>query len=190
MAFAFWNGVDPILKDRIFGLTGPQGNHGEDAKEYWWYLDSTPTHSWMRWRYAYPQQAFPYRALIDENARRDRTVGAFELLDTGIFTQARYWEITVDYAKAAPDDICMLVRIRNAGPDDATIDVLPTLWFRNRWSWNPELVKPSIGQFDGALVAEDADLAGITLDARGDPAPLFCENETNAQRLWGVACPP
>src|SRR6202789_2892061 len=106
-AFAFWNGADPILKERIFGLTGDQGNHGEDAKEYWWYLDSTPTHSWMRWRYAYPQAAFPYADLITENARRGREAPEYELLDTGVFAGAAYWDVVVDYAKAAPDDICL-----------------------------------------------------------------------------------
>ncbi len=184
LAFAFWNGRDPILKERIFGLTGPQGNHGEDAKEYWWYLDSTPTHSWMRWRYVYPQAPFPYTDLIAENARRDRQVGEYELLDTGAFDGDRYWEITVDYAKAAPDDLCLRVQVRNAGPDPATLHLLPTLWFRNRWSWDPKVEKPSIHEDDGVLVAEDAGLGTMTLQASGQPEPLFCENETNTQRLW------
>ena len=112
-----WNGRDPILKERIFGLTGPEGNHGEDAKEYWWYLDCTPTHSWMRWRYAYPQAEFPYEQLIAENARRDRQAPEYELIDTGVFDGGRYWDVTVDYAKAAPDDICLRVQVRNAGPE-------------------------------------------------------------------------
>ena len=115
LGLALWNGVDPILKERMFGLAGPEGNHGEDVKEYWWYLDSTPTHSWMRWRYAYPQAVFPYADLVSENARRGRTVGEYELLDTGAFAGGRYWDITVDYAKAAPDDICLRVQVRNAG---------------------------------------------------------------------------
>jgi hypothetical protein len=115
LAFALWNGRDPILKERIFGLTGHEGNHGEDAKEYWWYLDSTPTHSWMRWRYAYPQAAFPYDALVRENANRDRRASEYELLDAGALNGGRYWDLVVDYAKAAPDDICLRVRIRNAG---------------------------------------------------------------------------
>jgi Glycosyl hydrolase family 63 C-terminal domain len=184
LAFAFWNGRDPILKERIFGLTGPQGNHGEDAKEYWWYLDSTPTHSWMRWRYVYPQTPFPYTDLIAENARRDRQVGEYELLDTGAFDEDRYWDITVDYAKAAPDDLCLRVRVRNAGPDPATLHLLPTLWFRNRWLWDPKVQRPSIHEDDGRLVAADADLGTMTLQASGQPEPLFCENETNTQRLW------
>ena len=121
LAFAFWNGRDPILKERIFGLTGPQGNHGEDAKEYWFYEDCTPTHSWMRWRYFYPQTEFPYAQLVDENGRRGFDDPEFELLDTGIFDDDRYWDITVDYAKADTDDIVARVTIRNAGPDAATI---------------------------------------------------------------------
>ncbi|HWF34422.1 MAG TPA: hypothetical protein VG295_03595 [Solirubrobacteraceae bacterium] len=185
LAFAFWNGEDPILKERIFGLTGHEGNHGEDAKEYWWYLDSTPTHSWMRWRYAYPQRAFPYTALIAENARRDRTVPEYELLDTGAFAESRYWDVTVDYAKAAPEDICLRVHIRNAGPEPAILDVLPTLWFRNRWSWEPGVAKPSIVERDGTLVAEHMVLAG-----NGTSEPLFCDNETNTSRLWRAEGPP
>src|SRR5262249_44794720 len=136
LAFAFWNGVDPILKERVFGLTSTEGNHGEDAKEYWWYLDSTPTHSWMRWRYVYPQAAFPYEALLRENAARGRLDPEYELLDTGVFDTDRYWEIEATYAKAAPDDVCVVLHVRNAGPDAATLHVLPTLWFRNRWSWD------------------------------------------------------
>jgi hypothetical protein len=178
-AFAFWNGRDPILKERIFGLTGHEGNHGEDAKEYWWYLDSTPTHSWMRWRYAYPQDTFPYGELLAENARRDRTVPEYELLDTGVFDDDRYWEVTVDYAKAGPDDLCMRVKVRNAGPEAATVHVLPTLWLRNTWSWDPASARPEIREDDGGLVAQDDALG------RGAPEPLFCENDTNTQRLWG-----
>ena len=141
-AFAFWNGVDPILKERIFGLTGNEGNHGEDAKEYWWFLDSTPTHSWMRWRYWYPQREFPYDDLIAENRRRSRLDPEYELLDTGVFDEDRYWDITADYAKAAPDDICIRLTVRNAGPEAATLHVLPTVWFRNTWSWGRDDRKP------------------------------------------------
>jgi hypothetical protein len=190
LAFALWNGNDPILKERIFGLTGHEGNHGEDAKEYWWYLDSTPTHSWMRWRYAYPQRAFPYGELVTENARRDRRAREYELLDTGAFAESRYWEITVDYAKAAPDDLCLRVRIRNAGPERASIDLLPTLWFRNRWSWDPVVTKPSIKEDRGSLIAEDAELGSMVLSGNGTPEPLFCDNESNVRRLWGADGPP
>src|SRR6201985_2161056 len=197
-ALALWNQKDPILKERPFGLTGHEGNHGEDVKEYWWYLDSTPTHSWMRWRYAYPQAEFPYADLVSENARRGRTVGEYELLDTGAFADGRYWDITVDYAKAAPDDLCIRMTIRNAGPEQASIDVLPTLWFRNRWSWDPGTTKPKIGEADGALAAEHADLGamghadGAARVRAGDASPeaLFCDNESTLHRLWGGEGPP
>jgi hypothetical protein len=185
-ALAFWNGRDPILKERAFGLSGPQGNHGEDVKEYWWYLDSTPTHSWMRWRYMYPQAAFPYERLVEENRRRTKDQPEFELLDTGIFHDGRYWEITADYAKAAPDDLLIRITARNAGPDAATLHLLPTLWFRNTWSWEADTPRPQISlDADGALLAEHAELGARTLASSGDPTPLFCENETNARRLFG-----
>src|SRR6185312_6824266 len=129
LALALWNGRDPILKERIFGLTGNEGNHGEDAKEYWWYLDSTPTHSWMRWRYHYPQAEFPYGQLVEENRRRGRLDPEYELLDTGVFDDDRYWQIDIEYAKAGPDDICLRQRARNMGPDEAVLHALPTLWF-------------------------------------------------------------
>jgi hypothetical protein len=190
LAFAFWNGRDPILKERIFGLTGHEGNHGEDSKEYWWYLDSTPTHSWMRWRYVYPQAPFPYDELLVENARRDRRAPEYELLDTGAFDDDRYWDVRVDYAKATPDDLCLRVQIRNAGPDAAALHVLPTLWFRNRWSWDPAVARPAIREDAGRLVAEDALLGRMTLTGNGAPTPLFCENETNALRLWNAPAPP
>jgi hypothetical protein len=190
LAFALWNGQDPILKERIFGLSGHEGNHGEDAKEYWWYLDATPTHSWMRWRYAYPQRAFPYEALVAENARRGRNVPEYELLDTGAFAESRYFDVTVDYAKAAPDDICLRVRVRNAGPEPARLDLLPTLWFRNRWSWEAGVAKPSITERGGSLVAEDALIGSMVLTASGAPEALFCENESNARRLWAAEGTP
>jgi hypothetical protein len=186
LALAFWNGRDPILKERIFGLTGPQGNHGEDAKEYWWYLDSTPTHSWMRWRYMYPQAEFPYSRLIDENRARGKADPEFELIDTGIFDDGRYWEITADYAKAGPEDILVRIGVRNAGPERAAIDVLPTLWFRNTWSWGIDDRRPSIRLEGGTLVAEHHALGTRRLLASGSPEAFFCENETNADRLFGV----
>ena len=185
-ALALWNGRDPVLKERIFGLTGPEGNHGEDAKEYWWYLDSTPTHSWMRWRYMYPQAEFPYARLLEENRSRGTLDPEFELLDTGIFDDGRYWQVTVDYAKATPEDLLVRIHVRNAGPEPATIDVLPTLWFRNTWSWGLDSSRPSIRLEDGALVAEHAQLGTRTLSASGAPDALFCENETNTERLFGV----
>jgi hypothetical protein len=185
-ALAFWNGRDPILKERIFGLTGPQGNHGEDAKEYWWYLDSTPTHSWMRWRYMYPQAEFPYTRLVEENARRGRLDPEFELVDTGVFDDDRYWEITADYAKASPEDVLIRISVRNAGPERATLDLLPTLWFRNTWSWGIDGTKPEIRLESGALVAEHAVLGRRALTGSGTAEALFCENETNNERLFGV----
>src|SRR5437762_2531299 len=154
LALAFWNGRDPILKERIFGLTGNEGNHGEDAKEYWWYLDSTPTHSFMKWRYFYPQAEFPYAHLAEENRRRGRGDPEFELLDTGVFDEDRYWDITVEYAKASPDDILARVTVRNAAPEEATLDVLPTLWFRNTWSWDLDDPKPRLLEKDGRVVVE------------------------------------
>ena len=135
LGLALWNGRDPILKERIFGLTGNQGNHGEDAKEYWWYLDATPSHSWNRWRYHYPQSAFPYEDLVDENAARGKQDPEFELLDTGIFDDDRYWIVEADYAKAGPHDLLLTVRVTNAGPAADTLHVLPTAWYRNTWAW-------------------------------------------------------
>ncbi|MGH8896431.1 MAG: MGH1-like glycoside hydrolase domain-containing protein, partial [Egibacteraceae bacterium] len=186
LAFAFWNGRDPILKERIFGLTGNEGNHGEDAKEYWAYLDSTPTHSWMRWRYLYPQVEFPYGDLVATNRQRGRGEPEYELVDTGVFDEDRYWEVTADYAKAAPDDLCIRLRVRNAGPDEATIDVLPTLWFRNTWSWGLDDRRPSITAKDGRLVAEHHALGRMALAGDGKPELLCCENESNKVRLWGI----
>jgi hypothetical protein len=188
-ALAFWNGADPILKERIFGLAGNEGNHGEDAKELWWYLDSTPTHSWMQWAYLYPQREYPYERLVHENRSRSRQDPEFELLDTGIFDDDRYWDITVDYAKASADDLCIRIRVRNAGPDDATLHVLPTLWFRNTWSWGLDDRKPLVVDKDGALVAEHSDLGRMVLTAGGDAERLFCDNESNARRLWDVEGP-
>jgi mannosylglycerate hydrolase MGH1-like protein len=190
-ALAFWNGRDPFLKERIFGLTSDEGNHGEDAKEYWWYVDATPSASWLRWRYHYPQAEFPYQRLRDENARRGRSAREFELADTGIFDGDRYWRIEADYAKAAPEDVCIRIRVRNEGPDPAELHVLPTLWFRNRWLWDQESVRPQL-RAEGAssVVARDRDLGTWRLAVGPDPsgrAPelLFCENDTNFRRVFG-----
>jgi len=188
LGLALWNGVDPILKERMFGLSGPQGNHGEDAKDYWWYLDSTPTHSWMTWRYHYPQAQFPYEELVVENARRGRTDAEYELIDTGIFDDDRYWVVTVDYAKAGPDDICMRITVENAGPDEAAIHVLPTLWCRNTWSWGrstespPQLtlVRP------GLITAEGPAFSPMALSFDADAPAWFCDNETNTERVFGT----
>ena len=199
LALAFWNGQDEILKERIFGLTNGEGNHGEDAKEYWWYADATPTASWLRWRYHYPQQAFPYARLREENARRGRTDREFELVDTGIFDAGRYWQIDAAYAKASPRDLCLRVRVHNAGPDAATLHVLPTLWFRNTWSWESGSPRPSIHAStpldvsgSACAIAEHAELgrwriaAGPHPDGRA-PELLFCDNETNFPRVDGTA---
>src|SRR5262245_43929082 len=137
-ALALWNGRDMILKERLFGLTGPEGNHGEDVKESYYYLDSTPTHSWMKALYKYPQAAYPYASLVEENRRRGRHEGEFEIADTGVFEDGRYFDVFAEYAKAGPDDIAIRILIANRGPEAATIDVLPTLWFRNTWSWGRE----------------------------------------------------
>src|SRR6266498_4526143 len=134
-ALAFWNGKDPILKERLFGLTGNEGNHGEDVKEYYFYLDSTPTHSYMKYLYKYPHAQFPYARLVEENRSRGRDVPEFELLDTGVFDEERYFDVFVEYAKASVEDVLIRITVENRGPDAAGIDVLPTIWFRNRWSW-------------------------------------------------------
>jgi hypothetical protein len=188
-AFAFWNGRDPILKERIFGLNNHEGNHGEDAKEYWWYLDSTPTHSYMRWRYHYPHREFPYAELVRVNRERGKSDPEYELIDTGIFDDDRYWAITVDYAKASPTDLCILVSVENRGPEAATLHVLPTLWFRNTWAWGlPGFDEvPQIHGYDhGTLVGRHRTLGRIVLAGEGSPRALVCDNESNAERLWGL----
>jgi hypothetical protein len=183
-ALAFWNGRDPILKERIFGLTGHEGNHGEDAKELWWYLDATPDSSWLAWRYVYPQAQFPYEALVEENARRTRMEPEYELVDTGALGQG-VWIVDVAYAKAAPDDICIHVVVRNGSDSPATLHVLPTLWFRNTWRWS-DAPKPILREEEGAIAAEHQTLGRYVLTAGGNPELLFCDNEPNARRLWGV----
>jgi mannosylglycerate hydrolase MGH1-like protein len=186
-ALALWNGEDPILKERMFGLGGDGGNHGEDAKDYWWYQDSTPTHSWMSWRYHYPQTSFPYDQLVRVNGQRSREESEYELIDTGIFDHDRFWAVTVDYAKADPKDMCVAVTVSNRGPEEATLDVLPTLWFRNTWSWGqPNRPVPTIAGSPGRLAGRHNSLGSIVLDGEDAPPPLLCDNETNAQRLWGL----
>jgi hypothetical protein len=185
-ALGLWNGKDSIIKERMFGMGGDRGNHGEDVKEYWWYLDSTPTHSWMRWRYHYPQAAFPYTELDIENGRRGRQDPEYELVDTGVFDDDRYWMVEVDYAKASPTDMCITIVAENRGPEPATLHVLPTLWFRNTWAWGlpgHEYV-PTIRGKDTSLVAEHRTLGRLVLTGDGSPQPLCCDNETNAERLW------
>ena len=187
LALALWNGADPILKERMFGLTNSQGNHGEDVKEYWFYLDSTPTHSYLKCQYKYPQRAFPYEDLVATNARRGKQDMEYELLDTGIFDEDRYFDVVVEYAKGAHDDILMLVTAHNRGPDAASLHLLPTLWFRNTWSWGGEVEKPTVTAADGgAARAVHPELGEWLLRADASAPLLFCENETNNERLFGV----
>src|SRR5690242_12729836 len=177
LALALWNGADPILKERMFGLTNSEGNHGEDVKEYWFYLDSTPTHSYLKALYKYPQRAFPYADLVAANRARGRDDFEYELLDTGVFDEDRYFDVVVEYAKAAHDDLCLLVTVHNRGPDAATVHVLPTLWFRNTWSWGDDSPKPSLAAAPGGAVAAHAELGEWRLYAEGES--LFCENESD-----------
>ena len=192
LGLALWNGRDPILKERAFGLTGAEANHGEDVKEYWWYLDALPSHAWNRWRYHYPQTAFPYENLRAENGRRGKFDPEYELLDTGAFDGDRYWITDVHYAKADPTDVLMVVTVTNAGPETDTLHVLPTAWFRNTWSWDLGAPKP-VMEATGAASArvEHPFLGSLELLADSgpggtEPALLFCENETNMARLYGA----
>jgi len=199
-SIALWNGNDPILKERLFGLTNDEGNHGEDVKEYYYFLDNTPTHSYMKWLYKYPHAAFPYGWLVEENARRKQTNGAapeFELVDTGIFNDNRYFDVLVEYAKVGVDDVLIRIRVTNHGPDTARLHLLPTLWFRNTWSWFNNAAKPLL---QGTLNDPLAGCASVTATPVGDhntddllPMKLYCngagrllvvDNESNSQRLW------
>ena len=194
-ALALWNGRDPILKERLFGLTNSEGNHGEDVKEYYFYLDSTPTHSYLKYLYKYPQAAYPYGDLIESNRRRGRHEPEYELLDTGIFDQDRYFDVFVEYAKAAPEDLLVRITVHNRGPDTATLHLLPTLWFRNTWSWKGGGRKPVIeavgGATSGVVRAHHTDplfqesLADYHLYCEAKAPWLFTDNETNHARLFG-----
>jgi hypothetical protein len=189
-ALALWNGKDPILKERLFGLTGSEGNHGEDVKELYYYLDSTPTHSYMKALYKYPQAEFPYSRLIEENRRRGLGATEFELIDTGVFGENRYFDVFAEYAKGGENDILIRLTIANRGPGKSTIHLLPTLWFRNTWSWGPmpeeSTTKPSISlKRKGVVRAQHNELGEYELSYEGNAQPLFTENETNAQRLYG-----
>ena len=187
LSLALWNGKDPILKERFFGLTNSEGNHGEDVKELYYYLDATPTHSYLKMLYKYPQTEFPYSSLVTENARRksDASLPEFELLDTGIFDDDRYWDVFIEYAKASPDDILMRVRVHNRGPEEATIHLLPQLWFRNTWSWKANATKPELSLTNrGVITAKHGDLGSFNLYSDGKSEVLFCDNETNPRRLY------
>jgi hypothetical protein len=189
-AIALWNGRDPILKERLFGLTNGEGNHGEDVKEYYFYLDSTPTHSYMKYLYKYPQNEFPYRDLVETNRRRSRDEFEYELLDTGVFDDDRYFDVFVEYAKAGPEDLLIRVTVHNRGPETAELHLLPSLWFRNTWSWDKGAAKPNLRQInDGAITASHPQLGDRTLLCEGNPELLFTENESNASRLWAQPNP-
>src|SRR6186997_2252730 len=188
-ALALWNGHDPFLKERLFGLPNPQGNHGEDVKEWYWYLDSTPTHSYMRALYKYPQAEFPYCRLIEENARRSRLEPEFELNETGIFDDNRYFDVIAEYAKSTTDDLLIRITVHNRGPEAATIHVLPTLWFRNTWSWGGNEDKPLLrnaaaGANVRAIAAKQRVLGERFLYCEGTADLLFTENETNMERAF------
>ena len=190
-ALALWNGRDPILKERLFGLTGSEGNHGEDVKEYYFYLDSTPTHSYMKYLYKYPQAAFPYGDLVDTNRQRDRHAPEYELNDTGVFDDDRYFDVMVEYAKASPDDVLIQISATNQGPEPAELHLLPTLWFRNTWSWGTSGgERPALRAVHGrstTIEAHHGSLGTRWLHCDGGPDLLFTENETNWERLWEVA---
>lgn len=191
-ALALWNGQDSILKERLFGLTNSEANHGEDVKEYYFYLDSTPTHSYMKYLYKYPQAAYPYDELVRENISRSRDDFEYELIDTGIFDQDRYFDVFVEYAKESPADLLIQISIANRGPEAASLHVLPTLWFRNTWAWSADAPpKPVLKQINGpakvsVIEASHAELGVYYLYGEAAPPLLFTENETNTERISGI----
>lgn len=189
-AVALWNERDPILKERLFGLTGPEGNHGEDVKEYYFYLDSTPTHSYMKFLYKYPHAAFPYTQLVEENRRRDRRAQEFELIDTGVFDENRYFDVVVEYAKASHEDILIRIHTTNRGPEAAPIRLLPTLWFRNTWSGGLDARRPRMRALNSTTIEVEHEYYGQRWLYCQDPAELlFTNNETNLHRLYGAENP-
>ena len=186
-ALALWNGRDPILKERLFGTTNSEGNHGEDVKEYYFYLDSTPTHSYMKYLYEYPQAPYPYADLVNTNRGRTRQESEYELLDTGVFDRDRYFDVFVEYAKASPEDLLIQITVCNHGLEPATLHVLPTLWFRNTWSWGGDVPRPALHQAaPGVIAASHPVLGERSLSCEGAAALLFTENETNTERLFGA----
>jgi hypothetical protein len=198
-SIAMWNGRDPILKERAYGLTNGQGNHGEDVKEYWWPLDGTPTHSWMQWLYRYPQGEFPYEQLREENGRRGKDDREFELVDTGVLAEDRFFDVQLTYAKTSADDICILIEATNHGPDAAPLHLLPHVWFRNTWTWGRDDRKPTLQRIDPlllssgsvhAVVCEHDFLGRYYLAAEGSPDVLVCDNETNNEKLFGTRTNP
>ncbi len=191
-ALALWNGQDPILKERLFGLTNGESNHGEDVKEYYFYLDSTPTHSYVKYLYKYPHAAYPYNDLVETSRRRSRAEFEYELLDTGVFDQDRYFDVFVEYAKESPEDVLIQISIHNRGPEPVQLHVLPTLWFRNQWSWGGAPDRPTLQEIagttkDGIVKVGHAQLGELYFYCEGDVPLLFTENETNRQRIFGVA---
>ena len=193
-ALAVWNEKDPILKERLFGLSNAEGNHGEDVKEYYFYLDSTPTHSYMKYLYKYPQASFPYDKLVATNRDRGRDEPEYELLDTGVFDQDRYFDLFVEYAKASPEDMLIQITVHNRGPEPATLHLLPTLWFRNDWSWGQDVARPGLRQLaqdeiGGIVTLSHRDFGKRFFYAHGAETLLFTENETNTQRLFGTTNP-
>jgi hypothetical protein len=186
LSVALWNGQDPILKERLFGLTNDQGNHGEDVKELYFYLDGTPTHSYMRMLYKYPQAAFPYDALVRENARRGQDDPEYEITDTGVFAENRYFDVVTEYAKASPDDILMRITATNRGPDPAPLHVLPHLVARNTWSWSDNPHRPQLRLDRGSVLADHPLMRDMRLEIDTTPTWLFCENDTNVRRLFGM----
>jgi hypothetical protein len=189
-ALALWNGNDPILKERLYGLTGGEGNHGEDVKEYYFYLDSTPTHSFLKALYKYPQAAFPYERLVTENQERGRDRSEFELLDTGVFHDDRYFDVVVEYAKLTAEDIAIRIQITNRGPEEAVLHVLPSLWFRNTWSWATDAPRPLLRALSDERIEVDHPRLGRRwLHCRGAGELLFTENETNFERIYGTPNP-
>ncbi len=188
LGLALWNGRDAILKERLFGLTNSEANHGEDVKELYYYLDATPTHSYLHFLYKYPQAEFPYGWLVDENKRRNKTVPEFELIDTGVFDDDRYFDVDVEYAKAAPEDFLMRITARNRGRSAAELHLLPQIWFRNTWSWQQGAPKPWLRlEKPGAIRAEHPELGEWQIELEGKPEIYFCDNETNIERLYGLS---
>jgi hypothetical protein len=190
-AIALWNGRDPIIKERLFGLANSEGNHGEDVKEYYFYLDSTPTHSYMKYLYKYPQSPYPYDDLVATNRKRSRDELEYELLDTGVFDQDLYFDVFVEYAKKTPEEILIKITVWNRGSDAAALHILPTLWFRNTWSWSDGGKKPTLQRAEGmkgvsVVKATHPELGERFFYCEGDPPILFTENETNNQRLFGT----
>ncbi|MGH9819533.1 MAG: MGH1-like glycoside hydrolase domain-containing protein, partial [Pyrinomonadaceae bacterium] len=192
-ALSMWNGKDPIIKERLFGLSGPKGNHGEDVKEYYFYLDNTPTHSYMKYLYKYPQAAFPYDDLYKQNAARDKSQPEYELIDTGIFKDDEYFDIFIEYAKGGVDDICIKITAFNRSAEAAPLHLLPTIWFRNRWTWNGTSQKPSMRAVNlgyknlSTIDLDQKDVGQYRLICEGSSRLIFTENESDLEKLFGVA---